>query len=215
MLMQQINLYQDTFKKTGVRVSAKQVMVAGAGLLLTLMCVAVIYYVQLAQLESRFEMAKAEQTEKYSKLDALQKQVQARSKNKILLNEIEVVTTDIAKKQKVMQILTSQKFGNTQGFSEHVKGLARQRVEGMWLTGLSISQGGEHLALTGLTHEAKLLPQYLQKLSSETVFLGKEFETLNISRNTANTNWLDFDLRSDSAKKSVAAEHAASRNKQP
>ena len=203
--MQQINLYQAAFQKKGVMVSAQQVLFAGAGLLVLLIGVTMFYYIQIMQLESEVEVAKSEQLDKTSQLETLQKQVQARSKSKKVLNNIETLTIEIANKQKVLQILSNQKFGNTKGFTEHVKGLARQRVDGMWLTGISISRGGEHLALTGLTQQAKLLPQYLQKLSSEEAFLGKEFETLSILRNQNNTKWLDFNLRSVGLQKSTAS----------
>ena len=209
MAMQQINLYQDVFKKTKVLISAQQVLFAGAALLLLLAGVATFDYIKLQQLKSELAQTKAEQIEKYAQLASLQEQVQQRQKNKKLLHQIEVITTEIANKQKVMQVLTSQQFGNTAGFAEHVKGLARQRIEGMWLTGLSISQGGEQLGLKGLAEHAKLLPQYLQRLSSEEAFLGKEFETLKMSRNQNNSSWLDFDLRSTALQKTGLVRSAA------
>ncbi|MCW9024831.1 MAG: hypothetical protein OQK73_09110 [Gammaproteobacteria bacterium] len=194
--MQQINLYQAVFRKTTLLLSARSLLRASAALAGFLVVVTALLQWQLSQQSSALETAKAQQTAQLAKLAKLQQQVQNRQQDKKLLHEIEVLSTHIANKQRVMQVLTTQRFGNTDGFTEHVKGLARQRIDGMWLTDISISKGGEHLGMKGQALQAELLPRYLQRLSSEAAFLGKSFKTLNIARNDKNPSWVDFNLQS-------------------
>jgi hypothetical protein len=194
--MQQINLYQAVFRKTTLFLSARHLLLASAAVTFVLFVVTVLLQLQLSTQVSKLETAKTQQTAQLARLEKLQQQIQNRQQDKKLLHEIEMLSTNIANKQQVMQVLTTQRFGNTDGFTEHVKGLARQRIDGMWLTDVSISNGGEHLGMKGQALQAELLPRYLQRLSSEEAFLGKSFKTLNIARNDKNPRWVDFDLQS-------------------
>ena len=173
--MQQINLYQDVFKKKEVFLSASHLLSASIGLIVILAVISGLFQWQLSSQLNAVESAKAEQVAQAARLQALQQQVQNRQQDKKILHEIEMISNNIANKQRVMQVLTSDRFGNTEGFVEHVKGLARQKLDGMWLTGISIKQGGENLGMRGQAVEAELLPRYLQRLSSEDAFLGKSF----------------------------------------
>ena len=135
---------------------------------------------------------------------------------KDILIEIETITTEIAKisddseltetlvhkeselrnKKHVLQVLSSQRFGNTEGFASHLTGLSRQHIDGMWLTNLRIHQGGEKLNLQGSTFSPEHVPRYLQNLSKEPSFEGVEFKTFLMQRNIK-TNRIDFDIRSN------------------
>ena len=194
MAMQQINLYQSQLQKRAIRLSSAQLLKAVAmvtGLMLGLM---VFYTVQLSQLEVELKMVEAAQAAKMTQLENLQTQVQARQKDKQLQARVDALMLEISNKQKVMKVLGEQRFGNSEGFTAHVSALARQRIEGLWLTQVRISQGGETLGMKGQALKAELLPRYLQRLSTEAVFTGKTFETLSMLRNQEQPSRVDFEL---------------------
>jgi len=130
-----------------------------------------------------------------AKLQKIQNELSLRKKDTVLAKKIIVKTKELANKQKVLSILSRDEFGNTKGFIEHISGLARQRVEGLWLTKIRIADGGTDIALHGTTTKSALLPKYLQRLSAEKIFSGTEFQSLFMERQEKKKQWLSFSLQ--------------------
>ncbi len=192
--MQQINLYQSDLQKKKARLSSQRLLIAMASVSGLMLVLSLLYVLQLRQLEAKLATTQAAQAAKMAQLKTLQAQLQARHKNKQLQAEVDALIHEINRRQKIMKVLGEQRFGNIEGFSEHVSGLARQRIDGLWLTEVRISQGGASLGMKGQALKAELLPRYLQRLSTETVFTGKAFKTLSISRNHEQPGRVDFEL---------------------
>jgi hypothetical protein len=71
---------------------------------------------------------------------------------------------------------------------------ARQPVQGMWLTKISVSNGGQNVGLQGKTLTSELLPQYLTRLAGEDELNGMSFNVLNLSRPVDPANPLEFSV---------------------
>ncbi len=193
--MQQVNFYRASLQKNNARSSAQKLLLAMGVVSGGLLILSLIYVFQIMQLEDSLGIAQAEQNTKMAQLEALQVKIQARRKDAQLQAEVDALMMDVANRQKVMKVLGQQQFGNIEGFVEHVSGLARQRINGLWLSEVRISQGGQSLGLKGQTLKAELLPRYLQRLSSETVFTGKAFRTLLMVRDQEQPEQLVFELQ--------------------
>lgn len=70
----------------------------------------------------------------------------------------------------------------TAGFADYLRGLARQSVNGLWLTGFSVAQGGDVMEVRGRMLAVDRLPEYIKRLNGEARFKGRQFVSLNISR---------------------------------
>jgi hypothetical protein len=70
----------------------------------------------------------------------------------------------------------------TAGFADYLRGLARQSVNGLWLTGFSVAQGGEGMEIRGRMLVAERLPDYIRRLNAEHVFAGRQFVSLQVER---------------------------------
>jgi Tfp pilus assembly protein PilN len=70
----------------------------------------------------------------------------------------------------------------TAGFADYLRGLARQSVNGLWLTGFSVAQGGEGMEIRGRMLAAERLPDYIRRLNAERVFAGRQFVSLQVER---------------------------------
>ena len=68
------------------------------------------------------------------------------------------------------------------GFVEYLRALARQTVNGLWLTGFSVAQGGAGIEVRGRMLSVDRLPEYIKRLNGEASFKGRQFVSLNISR---------------------------------
>lgn len=67
------------------------------------------------------------------------------------------------------------------GFADYLRGLARQSVRDLWLTGFSVGQGGDGLEVRGRMLSPGRLPEYIKRLNGEATFKGRQFVSLNIS----------------------------------
>ena len=80
-----------------------------------------------------------------------------------------------------MAALKSGGFGNQQGFAEYLRAFSRQSLNGLWLTGFTISGSGE-LEIRGRVLSPDLVPSYIQRLNREQVLAGRSFARLEMNR---------------------------------
>ncbi len=65
--------------------------------------------------------------------------------------------------------------------AEHLRGLARQSLSGLWLTGFAVGADGRRMEIRGRTLDPALLPQYVLRLNAEAAFRGHRFARLSLS----------------------------------
>lgn len=195
MSIQQVNLLQDELKIQKLKYSALLLVQLTLFLLVILSVVAGFNYIQLQQHQASLVDNKQQHKSAMQELQKIQAELALREKDINLAKKIVQKTNELANKQKVLNILSRDEFGNTKGFIEHVSGLARQRIDGLWLTQIRISEGGTGVTLQGTTSKASLLPKYLQRLSSEKAFSGIEFQSLLMARQEKKKQWLNFSLQ--------------------
>lgn len=80
-----------------------------------------------------------------------------------------------------MEALKGKGFGDQQGFSEYLRAFSRQSVNGLWLTGFTISGSGE-LEIRGRVVSPDLVASYIQRLNREQVLAGRSFARLEMNR---------------------------------
>lgn len=199
MSLQQVNLYQDELREIKLNYSFEILLKLSGIIIVALSMLSGFKYYQLQQ--DQITLAEINKKNDILKTEKQKIEQSKGKKDTGLTQKITEKTKELANKQKVVQILTQDKFGNTNGFSGYLSGLARQRLEGLWLTNLSISGGGGNIALNGSTLKADLLPKYLQRLSAEKAFSGITFQKFLMGRDADKTRWLNFSLKSVSTKR--------------
>lgn len=108
-----------------------------------------------------------------------------RAKNTRLEAQVKDMETRVLGLLKVSAELKKGDFGNASGYSGYLRAFAQQRLDGIWLTSVSVSDSGNDIGLQGEALQAVLLPQYLQRLSKEEVLRGKAFDRLEMQRKAA------------------------------
>lgn len=181
-MSQQINLYQPIFRKQEKKFSAlamlQSVGIVAAGVIL-------LYgYMWWQSQALKHELARAEQNHAAAskRLAEASQKFGARPDATSLDAEIARLENELAAKQQVQEILKRGVFSNTRGFSDYFVSFARQRVPGVWLTGIDITGAAEEMALAGRTVNPELVPRYMQKLSSEKPLAGIEFRAFQMNR---------------------------------
>jgi hypothetical protein len=80
-----------------------------------------------------------------------------------------------------MAALKGGAFGDQQGFAEYLRAFSRQSLNGLWLTGFTITGAGE-LEIRGRVLTPDLVPSYIQRLNKEEVLAGRSFARLEMNR---------------------------------
>lgn len=108
-------------------------------------------------------------------------------------------------KSRVLDLLSGESVGNTDGFSGHLAALGRRHPEGLWLDRIRISDGGRQLMLRGLALDAGLIPKFLEDLQREPILSGTSFSTFALSSDEEQAGPLRFALATGCASNSLTA----------
>ncbi len=198
-MMQHINLYDASLRKRESKLNARNVAYVTAFIFIALLLVSGVNGVRLylhdsavKQAENQLQQLKQSVAELNAKLPKMTRDDSLPAKFKKLERELE-------QKHVVLTVLSKRSLGNTDGFVEHLAGFARQHVEGLWLTNVRIEQGGTQLSLAGHALKPEYVPQYLKKLTNETVLQGTEFKSFLLVNEKKNANKVDFQITTQSS----------------
>lgn len=192
MIRQQVNLLAPMFRKQRAVLSSRMTLLACGVVAAVLALVYVGSAWHNASLASEEAQLGARRDAANQRLNELAQQLQAQARDKSLDAQIAVLTAERDRKSQTLAALSQREFGNTTGFSPQFIGLARERLNGLWLTRIEVS--GHAIALDGVTLSEELIPRYLQKLGSESVFAGTEFSHATLSRAHEGGNQIQFEL---------------------
>lgn len=154
-------------------------VVAPAALLcLALIIVATTYLQrQQAELAQQEAVLGAQLKATQDRLQALSRTLGERKANPALAKEVERLVAAVALRQQALDTLAGQS-ASERHFSDVMRGLARQRMTGLWLTGFAAS--ADSLEIRGRMLDASLLPDYIRRLDAEAAFQGRRFDMLDM-----------------------------------
>ena len=193
-MRQQVNLFQPIFRRQKKVFSAMAMLQVSMVALLFFLLTAGYSLLQLRKLEAQ----EAAATRNLDKLKERIASIRTRSRDdtgaKLLEEEINRISGEVSEKQRVAELLKQGPFTNTEGFTRHFEALARQHVEGTWLTEIRIADGGTVLSLDGITLSAEYVAEYMQRLLQDRVFAGTAFNVLGMERSAAKPDEITFQV---------------------
>lgn len=176
-MSRQINLYSSAFRPQAKRFSAVWTVVA----VVAIAAVTLAYYAwearQLQAQRARRSDAGVQLKKLQEQLITLAKSVQ-KPKDKALEDQVARAESLLNSRQDLYARLQGGEIGNRDGYANFLTALARQRLDGVWLTGIEVSGPGGEFALEGRTLRADLLPGYIKMLRNEVALKGKPIATL-------------------------------------
>jgi len=184
-MSQQINLFNPAFEQQKKLLSAAGIAL-GAGV--TVVVLAVTGMV----LQSRVAGLQREADAGAARLEAAQKhlgevgiQFAPRASDSALAGSLGEAESQREALRRVADVIERGELGNTQGYSEYFRALARQRIEGLWLTGVRIAGAGLDLGVQGRALDPALVPGFLARLRREPVMQGKAIGNVQIGQAAA------------------------------
>lgn len=183
-MSQQINLYNPEFehkrKPFGAAAMAQALLLLVAGVL------ALSYYGErhVVALQAEADSGAKRLDRKKRELEAVNAEFAPRQKSPELEAELAEAESQLAALQRIAGAVERGDLGNAKGYSEYFRAFARQRVDGVWLTGLAISGAGSEIGVHGRATDPALLTGFLAQLTREKILQGKSFGSLQIGQPT-------------------------------
>jgi hypothetical protein len=207
-MMQQVNLFQPQFRRRKTVLPARLLLQL---LLVATVAMAGVYAMQrveLARVEQQLAIATAEEQTATTQVEEMRVRFPERVKSQMLENELADLQLQLDELRQLADMLTCGALGNAAGLSPYFEALARQHVEGTWLSGIEVGAGGRAVALDGHALAPEMVPLYLQQLGSEPSFAGKAFGELELTRPQDDPLRVDFFVSAGGLKRPEAAKKA-------
>jgi Tfp pilus assembly protein PilN len=182
-MSQQINLFDPSLRERRPPLDAATMAIAFvlvAGALLGFHQYA-LHRLKAAQAQAESASAQLKQLQAHlAQLGAAAK----RAPSKTLQEDIDRAETTARNWQQLAGRLNGSGIGNTQGHARFLEALARQHADGVWLTDIAVSDGGE-FALRGRMLRPESLGGYIELLNREEALRGRAIGQLKIAEKEA------------------------------
>jgi hypothetical protein len=216
-MSQQINLFNPNFLKKHNRFSSVTLVRAlGVVLILVILYFGYLKF-QSMRLDQDATQIGVQLNETQQQLTKTIAEYVPRKGNPALADELKLAQDEYAAIQLAMSRLQNNEFGNKKGYAAYMGAFARQKIDGLWLTGFSIVGAGNAIGIQGRALQPDLVPAFISRLQQEPVMQGKSFAVLEMQQprpagQSAQTGgkpllpapYIEFDLRSSGMDKAVA-----------
>ncbi|MDB5745973.1 MAG: hypothetical protein JWP72_821 [Massilia sp.] len=184
-MSQQINLFNPVFLQQKKIFSARTMAASLAALAVGVAALQLYGNTRVAAMRTQGDAGAAQLTKTEARLATVKAEFAPRQKNPAIDAELAEAQRQLAALRQVSGVLERGELGNTQGYAEYFRALARQHVDGLWLTGVSIGNsaggsGGDEIGVRGRALDPGRVPGYLNRLTREPVMRGKSFGSMQI-----------------------------------
>ncbi len=193
-LEQRINFYQDLFRKPEIRFPFQQMLLVWGGMLAVLLVVTLLDYVRTQALRGQAERVQVNHDRMAAAVNQLTEQVAKLVLDPVLEKQAASLRETLDGKRRFLAALKIQGDTHQNHFSSVLDGLANLDARAIWLTRIQIRSPGPELSLTGMTTDARAVPDYLAMLRNEAVFDGVQFRMLNVERTEERGRYLSFSV---------------------
>lgn len=190
--MQQINLYQDRFRKVVPPLGAVRMAQAVLAVVGVLVALTLVLSWQDGQRAAAVQAAQQDLTARQQELARLQASLPPPQEDPLLQQSLRRLERELAAKQGFLEHFDGSSLGDTRGFSAYMRGLARRPLADLWLSRIELAGDGA-LAFSGSALKPGAVPAFVRTLNEEAIFQGREFRTLQMAEQDGR---IDFDLRS-------------------
>jgi len=189
-MSQQINLFNPIFLAQKRHFSTVAMLKALALMLAGLVLVDILAVRQSSMLESLLADSARDVEQYRERLVGLSREFSRQGTSKTLEDDIVRSEERLRRRRELVNEMTTNVGGNTDGFSGYLSALARQSVQGVWLVGIEIDGKSNDLVIRGRALNSELVPAYVRSLSREPAFTGRALSSLQITAVTeaAGTN---------------------------
>jgi hypothetical protein len=182
---QQINLFNPAFQQQTMLFSATAMLVASSVLVLGLGAMGVFCELRVQRLQAESAAVAHQLEDAQRRLASVANEFRPRQKDPALAARLAEAEGQHAALQHVAEVIGRGELGDTQGYAEYFRALARQSADGLWLTGVSIGGAGREIGVQGRALDPAMVPGFLTRLRNEPVMQGKAVGSLQMGEAAA------------------------------
>jgi hypothetical protein len=179
-MSQQINLFNPAFQPRKQVLSAVRMAVALLVLAVGLGLMVSYGKVRTAELQRQADAGAERLKQKQARMDNVNTEFAPRVASKDLEAELAEAEAQLAALTRISSVIERGELGDTRGYAGYFKALARQSVDGLWLTAVTVAGAGNDIGIKGRTLDPGKVPGYLNRLTQEPLMQGKAFASLQI-----------------------------------
>jgi hypothetical protein len=177
---QQVNLYQPIFRAEHRYFSARAIAVSLGVIAAGLAAITAFSWWRVTALERDLRQLES-QANHQSSFASLATATLAQGESLgVIETHVAALSRDLERRQQALRFLVSGQAGVRLGFSDRMAALARRHVDGLWLTGVTLTSMRGQLALSGIALNADLVPAYLEGLAAEPALAGARLDQFEI-----------------------------------
>ena len=194
-MRQEVNLYLPVFRQRRAVFSTVAMVQLSAVFLAGLLAIHLFGVYQGRVLDRELARLEAAAVSEAASLERLRARYPRPTRSRILERELAQLEREQLQKARLVELLSDDDLGNSDGFSAYLAGLARQRIHGLWLTWVQLDAGGRQVGLRGVAVRDPLVPQFITRLSKVEAFRGTEFSEVHLWRQQARDREVRFAVR--------------------
>ncbi len=177
---QQINLYTAEFRPETNAFQSMFMFQAAGILIFALLCITLFARHEVSGVDREIELVAKLETSAIERLQSVGPLIASMTGERTWTEQLDDATRMLAERQAVLNLIRSTTLGNTDGFSGKLYALARQDVDGIWLTRIMLAAGTQSTRIEGRAFRAELIPAYVQDLTDEPAFSNLRFHRFQI-----------------------------------
>lgn len=182
-MSQQINLFDERFRKPKRLLSARTLVQAATAVFVIALIFQQLYAYQNRSLQATLAQSDQRATQLRDQSIRFAKDFTTQGRSAALTDEIARVEEQLRLRRGLLEAMQSGAGGNVEAFSPYLTALARQTMNGVWLTGVDIGGASGDLVLKGRVLDSTLVPAYLRQLRQERPFADRSVRELRVSAN--------------------------------
>lgn len=181
-MSQQINLFNPVFLRQEKYFSALAGMQAIGLLVLGMLGFYAYAVFEVDGLTRQTSLLDREQLAAQGRLAKVTAEFGVKPADAVLATQTKDMQAGIVARQGLLSALDSGSFGAERGLAEYMRALARQAVQGLWLTAFSVDEGGVNFSISGMALSPELVPVFVRGLGAEKSMRGRSLDNLAMSR---------------------------------
>ncbi len=179
-MRQEINFYQPEFRDEDPEFGAMTLIKASGAIILVMLLAYAFAAQKITSIGNELTIVAQQEVAAMTRLEKIRPVINAVSGEQSWADRLEEATQSLEQKQLVLSLVQGSTLGDTLGFSRHLRSLARQDTDGLWLTQINLSASRDKNRLQGKALRAELVATYLQNLAEEPPFATQRFYQFQI-----------------------------------
>ena len=194
---QQINLYLLEFRPETNAFRSRFMLQAASVFVIALVLSYAVAHREISAVGSELKIVALQEAAALDRLQNIRPLITSITGERSWSEQLDEVSRTLAERQSLLSLMQGNTLGDTKGFSRHLRALARQQIDGIWLTRIQLSPEGDGTRLEGHAIRAELVPLYVQELTAEPAFARQRFNRFQIDNPVDETQTaLTFSMRS-------------------